>query len=368
MASPKNSPNPYDEYFVSEVDYWGENNFKSKIRAALRVFYSSEARKNIQQLINRTNPDLAHIHLIYHQISPSILPIIKEAGIPIIQTLHDYKPICPTYSLVSKNRICERCKGKRFYNAVFQKCNHDSISFSGINSLEMYLHHSLGWYDIPDIFITPSEFMRNKLIEFGMPPDKLVHIPNFVDPKKFKPSQHSEDYFVYIGRLVPIKGLITLLEAMKKVKGTIRLLLIGDGPQRNELEKITQDLSLRNVEFLGKLDFQELINVVKLSKFNVLPSEVYENCPMAVLESMALGKPVIGSNIGGIPELIIDGEDGLLFETGNTDDLAEKLNWMIGNPKSSSEMGINARKKIEQVYNPENHYQKVIRLYDELLV
>ena len=154
---------------------------------------------------------------------------------------------------------------------------------------------------------------------------------------------------------------------MKKVKGTDRLLLLGEGPQRNELEKIKEDLGLYNVEFLGQLDFQELINVVSLSKFNVLPSEVYENCPMAVLETMALGKPVIGSKIGGIPELIIDGEDGLLFETGNIDDLAEKLNWMIVNPERRTEMGIRARKKIENIYSPELHYQAVTAEYKRLL-
>ena len=367
MASQKNLPSEFDQYFVSEVDYWGKNNNASKINAASRVIYSSEARKKIDLLIDQTSPDLAHIHLIYHQISPSILPIIQENGIPIIQTLHDYKPVCPTYSLVSKNQICERCKGKKFYNALIQKCNHDSLGFSAINSIEMYLHHLLGWYDIPDLFITPSNFMRNKLIEFGMSPEKLVHIPNFVDPEKFQVANSSEDYFVYIGRLVPIKGLITLLQAMKKVNGGLRLLLLGDGPQRNELEKIAETLGLSNVEFLGQLGFQELIGVVSAAKFNVLPSEVYENCPMAVLESMVLGKPVIGSKIGGIPELIIDGEDGLLFESGNSDHLAEKINWMIDNPRSCSEMGIMARQKIEQDYNPEIHYQAVTAQYKKIL-
>jgi glycosyltransferase involved in cell wall biosynthesis len=231
----------------------------------------------------------------------------------------------------------------------------------------MYLHHFLGWYDIPDLFITPSNFMRNKLIEFGMSPQKLVHIPNFVEPEKFQVSDESEEYFVYVGRLVPIKGLITLLQAMKKVKTSMRLLLLGDGPQRDILEQVSEESGLHNVYFLGQLEFQELIRVVSLAKFNILPSEVYENCPMSVLESMAMGKPVIGSNIGGIPELISDGVDGLLFETGNSDHLAEKINWMIDHPKSCSDMGITARRKIEQFYNPEIHYQAVAEQYSRIL-
>ena len=367
MESPKNLPTEYERYFVSGVDYWGNNNYKSRIKAASRVFYSSEAREKVNRLIKNTNPDIAHIHLIYHQISPSILPIIQEAGIPIIQTLHDYKPVCPTYSLVSKNKICERCKGNRFYNAAIQRCNHDSIFYSGINSIEMYLHHSLGWYDIPNMFITPSEFMRNKLVEFGMPPEKMFHIPNFVDQTKFTQSNQSDNYFVYIGRLVPIKGLKTLLQAMKKVNGNTQLLLIGEGPQRSELEKMAWDLDLRNVRFLGHLEFKDLTNVISRAKFCVLPSEVYENCPMAVLESMAIGKPVIGSRIGGIPELISDGEDGLLFEAGNSDELAEKIDWMIRNSKMVVKMGGNARKKVVQEYNPQIHYQKVMHLYSKIL-
>ena len=367
MKSPKNIPSEYDDYFVSNVDYWGKNSTKSRIKAASRIFYSNEARRKIKHLIERTKPDLAHIHLIYHQISPSILPIIKEAGIPIIQTLHDYKPVCPTYSLISKNKICERCKGKKFYNAFIQRCNHDSIIFSGINSAEMYLHHSLGWYDIPDLFITPSNFMRDKLIEFGMPPDKLVHIPNFVNPKKFTVSNQAEDYFVYIGRLIPIKGLKTLIRAMGNINGRTKLLLIGEGPQRSELEMITLEMNLTNVKFLGQLDFHELIKIVSQAKFSVLPSEVYENCPMAVLESMAMGKPVIGAEIGGIPELINDNVDGFLFESGNSEDLAKKINKMIDDPDMNQEMGTNARKKIEQLYNPEIHYQQVMILYDQLL-
>ncbi|MCJ7696192.1 MAG: glycosyltransferase family 4 protein, partial [Anaerolineaceae bacterium] len=138
-------------------------------------------------------------------------------------------------------------------------------------------------------------------------------------------------------------------------------------PQRSELEMITLEMNLSNVKFLGQLDFHELIKIVSQAKFSVLPSEVYENCPMAVLESMAMGKPVIGAKIGGIPELINDNVDGFLFESGNSEDLAEKINKMIDDPDMNQEMGINARKKIEQLYNPEIHYQQVMILYDQLL-
>lgn len=368
MQHPKNFTTPYEEYFVSEVNYWNGPSFRDKIKASGRIFYSSEANRKIRRLIEATQPDIAHIHLIYHQISPSILPVIKEYNIPIVQTLHDYKPICPTYSLVSNGKICEQCRGKKFYNATLQRCNHNSITASFLNTAEMYAHHALRWYDIPDMYITPSNFMRTKIIEFGMSADKIVHIPNFVDTSQYKYSKKMDNYFIYLGRLHQIKGVRTLLLAMEKIrKSNAKLLLIGDGPQRAELEKLAQELDLSNVEFCGYQTGEKLLTLLENTMFNVLPSEVYENCPMSVLELMAVGKPTVGARIGGIPELIEDGEDGLLFESGNVDDLAEKLNYLWENPSRCIEMGKAARKKVVKNYNPDLHYQEILQIYEQIV-
>jgi len=366
MKHPKNLPSPYDRYFVSQVNFWNNPSLQEKIRAAGRVLYSVEARRRIRELIEDVKPDIAHIHLIYHQISPAILPIIKEYGIPIVQTLHDYKPICPTYSLVSKGRVCERCRGKFFYHATLQRCNRGSLPASVLNSIEMYLHHMLRWYDLPDVYITPSDFMRRKMIELGMPPEKFVHIPNFVDPQKHPYSTDFGDYFVYVGRLVPIKGIRTLLLAMKQVDEA-RLLIIGDGPQREELEEFTTYSRLENVEFLGYQSTEILLGLMSRARFSVLPSECYENCPMSVLESMAMGKPVIGARIGGIPELISHSEDGMLFESGNVDDLADKIDYMLTDPQRCQEMGMRAREKVVVHYNPKAHHRQILAVYQQLL-
>lgn len=368
MNHPENYETPYDQYFVSRVDFWNSYGILDKVRSAGRILCSLEARRKIRALIEDTQPDIAHIHLIYHQISPAILPIIREYGIPIVQTLHDYKPICPTYSLVAQDEVCERCKGKRFYNATLQRCNRESLSASLLNSIEMYLHTALGWYNIPDVYITPSDFMRRKMIDFGMPADKFIHIPNFVDPQKYPYSASFEDYFVYVGRLVSIKGIKTLLLAMKQMdKDEVKLLIIGDGPQREELEKLSSHLRLENVEFLGYKSEEALLDLMSQARFSVLPSEWYENCPMSVLESMAMGKPVIGARIGGIPELINHSEDGLLFESGNTDDLADKIARLAIDHKQCQEMGRMAREKVVTNYSPEVHYQKVMNVYQRLL-
>jgi len=368
MRHPRNLPSPYDQYFVSQVDFWGKSSLREKVRAAGRVLYSVEARRRIRELIEDTKPDIAHIHLIYHQISPAILPVIRQYGIPIVQTLHDYKPICPTYSLVAQDRICERCAGAKFYNAILQRCNHGSLSASILSSLEMYLHHTLGWYDLPNVYITPSDFMRRKMTEYGVPYEKVVHLPNFVDPQKYAFSRDSDGYFVYVGRLIPIKGVKTLLRAIRRIPQTdARLLIIGDGPQRPELEAIKNQLNLTGVVFMGYQPTEKLKVLMSRAMFSVVPSEWFENCPMSLLESMAMGKPVIGAKIGGIPELINHGDDGLLFEPGDVEDLEDKISYMLTSLQRCREMGRQARQKSVSSYSPEIHYQRIMSIYESLV-
>ncbi len=368
MRHPMNLPCPYERYFVSYINFWNAHGWREKVKAAGRVLYSLEARHRIRELIEDTRPDIAHLHLIYHQISPSILPVIKQSGIPIVQTLHDYKPICPTYNLVAAGTICERCKGKRFYHATLQKCNHSSLSASLLSSLEMYLHYALKWYDLPDIYVTPSEFMRSKMIEFGMQPEKLVHIPNFVNTDEYTYSDVGDGYFLYVGRLVLIKGVETLLRAMHQIRSRqVKLLIVGAGPQQPELEALQRKLGLGNVEFLGHQPRDKLQALMANAMFSVTPSEWYENCPLSVLEAMAMGKPVIGARIGGIPELINHGVDGLLFEPGNAAELAEQIDTLATDRQLRRTMGMAAREKVVNKYSHKQHYQAIIELYRRVM-
>lgn len=368
MQHPRNLPTPYKHYFVSQVNYWSKSSLLDKIKAASRILYSMEARRKIRLLIEDEKPDIVHLHLIYHQISPSILPVIKEYGLPVIQTLHDYKPICPTYNMIAQGKTCERCKGKRFYHAVLQRCSHGSLVLSALNAIEMYLHYALGWYDLPDIYITPSDFMRRKMIEFGMSPQKLVHIPNFIDINKYAWTTTSDDTLIYAGRLVRVKGIETLIQAMARIQSIgIKLVIVGDGPQRTELESLKSRLNLHNVEFCGYQSGAALRALMANAMFSVLPSEWYENCPMSVLESMAMGKPVIGARIGGIPELIDHEIDGLLFEPGNATDLADKIKLLATNPALRQEMGNRARQKMANQYDAQHHYEAILDVYRQVM-
>ena len=215
-----------------------------------------------------------------------------------------------------------------------------------------------------DLFIAPSNFLRHKMTEFGIDKKRIICIPNFADVKEYLPQYGSENYFVCFGRLSEEKGLLTLIRAVREIK-TSRLLIIGEGELRNRLEEYVLEKDVANVEFSGYMGEERLKSAVRNSMFAVVPSEWYENCPHTVLEAFALGKPVIGSDIGGIPELIEDGIDGLLFKPGNSEELSEKITYLIGRPGLRERMGRNARKKVEEKYNPEVYYQRLMGVYSK---
>jgi len=217
-----------------------------------------------------------------------------------------------------------------------------------------------------DMFICPSNFIKNKMIDFGMPENRTIHIPNFIDVNKFNPTYENEDYFLYFGRLSEEKGLKTLLKAMKHVR-TSKLIIVGTGPIEEELHNMITSLKLENVEMAGFKSGEELLKIVKKSRFSIIPSECYENCPLSVLEAMALGKAVVGANIGGIPELIDNYSTGLIFESGNEESLSKKINLLLKDPLVAVEMGVNSRRKIEEEYNEKQHYHRILQLYSKVL-
>ena len=366
MKDDRNFPSEYSHYFVSNIDFKNKLSTFDKLKSIPRILYSFESKGKILKLIADFKPDLAHVHNIAHQISPSILPVLKKQGIPIVQTLHDFKLVCPSYLFHNHGKTCEKCKGDKFYNVFMDRCIKDSFSGSFLIAVEMYFHKIINVYDNIDVFITPSLFMKNKLEEFGANPKKLIHIPNFVSAESFSPNYSFEDYIVYFGRLSEEKGVMTLLKAMDK-SWKFKLLIVGEGILRQDLEKYVEEKKLNNVIFTGYKKEKELKDLIKNAMFTVIPSECYENCPMSVLESFAMGKPVIGSNIGGIPELINEEVDGLLFEPGNAMDLRDKMLYLSNNPGKIKEMGKQGREKVEKLYNIELHYQKINEIYQKLL-
>ena len=368
MYHSENLPSETSNYFMPYVDLINSNGMISQLKTAGRILYSFDAKKRLSKLLDKHQVDVAHLHNIHHQISPSILHELKKRKIPVVMTLHDYKMVCASYSMLANDKPCEACSGGRYLNAFKNRCVKESMTKSALAALEMYLHHNiLDIYSNVDVFISPSLFLKNKLKEMGFKKE-LTHLPNFIDIKKFEQIREDKEdkqkiSVVYFGRLSPEKGLWTLLEAAKMISTNVEVTIIGDGPIKKELEEKVKKEGIGNIEFLGYLKGEALYKEIKKSKAIVMPSEWYENNPMSVLEAFALGKPVIGSRIGGIPELVKDNETGLTFEPGNAEDLKEKIKAILLDNSFLKKMGENARRFVETELNPEKHYQKLMEIY-----
>lgn len=368
MQDERNKPSEYSSYFVKNIDY-NNAGLSEKALLASKIIYSLEAKKNMERLLQNHHIDIAHLHLFQHQLSPSILYPLKKRKIPIVYTVHDLKVLCPNYKMLNGSGVCEQCRGGKYYNVLLNRCNKNSFSGSLVSMLEAYVHRAMRIYgDYIDHFITPSDFYRRKMVEWGFPEEKITYIPNFLETSTITPSFKNHGYFLYLGRLSEEKGIITLLEAMELTNDDVTLHIAGTGPVENEIRTFVKNNGLeKRVKMLGFVSGDDLTNLISNSKSVIMPSEWYENGPMALIETFAYGKPVIGSNIGGIPEHIDNGINGLLFSAGNKQELAEKINQMHGMDNTTYvEMCRRARQKTEQIYSAEYHLKKLLPIYSKL--
>jgi glycosyltransferase involved in cell wall biosynthesis len=366
MDHPQNEESEHSDLFVSHFGFDARRTVGDLVRTAVRVVHSVEARRKIGALVERTRPDVAHLHNIAHQLSPSILYGLKNEGVPIVQTLHDHKLICPNYQMFVHGQPCERCAKWRYYNACVHRCMHGSIAWSCLVAFEAYARKLLGTYrTCVDAFIAPSRSLMKRMIAHGVEPGKIVHLPYAIALESYEPRFESDGYAVYVGRLSSGKGLETLLEALALSPGVV-FKVIGDGPLADDLKTMAEQRGLRNVEFVGYKSGTELRALLRGAQFAVVPSECYENSPLAVYEACAYGKAVIGSSMGGIPELIVDGETGLIFSAGDADELAEALAALWNDRERSVRMGKEARRRAEREYGPDRHYEQIMSIYERV--
>ena len=368
MQHPRSFSTPYYDYFVSyfEPDRILKNlNIINGTKSIGRVIYNREARQKIEKLIRDTNPDIAHVHGVYHHLSPSVLFSLKKYNLPVVFTLHEYKILCPSYLFLDRyGEICERCQGKYFWHPIQQRCLKDSFSASALISAEAYVHRCLKTYHKNvDLYVSPSKFLRAKMIQYGFPAEKIRWLPYSIPIKDYEPNYSSENYFTYVGRLSKEKGIELLVKAMAHVSEA-DLYVCGTGRLQEPLKQWIDANKIKNVRFLGYLSGEKLREVIKKSMFTVVPSVVYDNSPLAVYESFALGKPVVGARIGGIPELIEEKKDGLLFEAYNSNDLVNKMQYLLDNRQLLISMGKAAREKAVKLFSPEAHLKSILKVYN----
>ncbi len=371
----------YDEYFAEYTGIGGEDKIsvKQKLKALARIFYNYEAGNKFSKLLEKTNPGLVWGFGVHRHLSPAIFMEAKKQGIPVIHRLSDYAVICPDSRLTKgDNSNCDEllCPLKGYHNALVHKCVRQagpsgggktpSLAASIVGGAELWLHHRFKFYiNNVDRFIAPSNFLKNTMIKAGIPETKITHLPVFIDPSQYEPEYEPGEYLLYFGRLSREKGLPLLLSVMEQFKG-YKLLIAGDGPQKEYLESLKAGKGLDNVGFLGKKFGDGLKNIVKNSRAVIVPSTWYENSPNVLLEAYALGKPVIGANIGGIPEYIEENATGVLYKYDNVNELSEKIDYLMRNPALCREMGKNARNTAETVFNPQKHYDSLMNIPEML--
>lgn len=369
MQDERNFSNAYSSFFISHIDYKKVN--KTSPVAAYNVIkksiWSKEAQQQLEKLLDTVKIDFAHINVIHHYITPIILKTLKERGIPVIWTLHEYTPICPESTFISHGEICEKCKGGAFYHCITNKCKKGSLPASLVAATENYVHAALNCYQYVDHYVCPSEFLYQKFRSFNFFPEKLVQLYHGYDYAEVESATRNlgkapaQKYIVFAGRLEKIKGPHTLIKAIAN-HPDIQLRLIGTGTQEAELRQFVAEQQLKNVTFLGKLKRADTLKEIGNAEFLVCPSEWYEVLGFTVVEAMAMGKPVIGSSIGAIPEMVIEGKTGTLFPHGDVTVLSGKIRELYDSPDQIKEMGKNAKAHIHNLINSEKHYAGLQKL------
>lgn len=361
MADPRNVAVEDPVYLVSHVDFNRPGGVAERVNAAGRMLYSFEAKARTEEAIRKERPDIALLHNVYHQLSPAILGPLARHGVPTIMTLHDYKLVCPVYTLFTHGGPCERCGGGRYFWCAARRCAKGAWAASVLAAAEAYVHRTLlNSYAHVTAFISPSRFLAAKLRELGFA-GRIEHIPNFLDLQGVEATPCGRnDIFTYCGRLTLEKGVATLVAAMEGVPA--RCQIIGDGPAGNELRRMVAERGLKNVTFTGHLGREQVGEQLRRARAVVLPSVWYENSPRAIIEAFALGRPAIGARIGGIPELVREGVTGLTFSPGNVAELRGALLSLLADDARVQAMGENARRLVEEECGADAYYERLMAL------
>lgn len=367
MAHPGNLPTPYARYFAPQVDYVRAG-AAGALREAAGILWSRAARRGLEALLAGLpaggRPQVAHLHNVYHQLSPAVLAPLRDRGIPAVMTLHDYKLICPNYRLYTQGASCERCLGGHYWQAVVHRCVKDSYAKSLLCAIEGAVHRAVRAYGSLRLLISPSAFLRDKLVQAGWEARRIAVLPNPVA----LPDERRDDagYVVYCGRLVPEKGLVTLLRAARQWHGA-RLLIAGEGPLRAALEEQAAGAPGARVEFLGRLAPDAVAALLRGARCLALPAEWPENSPLAVLEALAQGVPVVTTALGGLPELVTDGENGRVVAHGDAGALAGAVAGLLQDAAYAARLGRAGRERMRECHDPSRWLAHHMRLYTEAI-
>lgn len=331
----------------------------SQASLVTQTLWSSRSKAAIERLIADFQPDVIHVHNTFPLISPSLYWAADVTAVPVVQTLHNFRLLCPQAMFLRDGKVCEDCLGKLPWRGVVHACYRDSAAQSAVLGGMLVLHRALGTYRSKVTrYIALNEFCRNKFIEGGLPAKRIAIKPNFVDSPA--PEARERHGFLYVGRLSPEKGIATLAQAALLAPAA-SLRVAGSGPEQHVLQGIS------SVELLGPLANHDISREMNQAVALVLPSIWYENFPRTLVEAFACGLSVIASRLGAMAELIEEGKTGLLFEPGSAADLAKKMAWAEENPVAMRQMGKRARLEYEAKYSPSRNYEQLMAIYGEAI-
>lgn len=352
--------------YVRDNSQIAEGSILGKVKVGMQTLWAWDSARELGSVLRRERPQVVHFHNTFPLISPAAYYVCKEAGIPVVQSLHNPRMMCPAATLYREGRTCEQCLGRAFpWPGVLHACYHNSHSQTAAVAGMLGLHRLLGtWQEQVDVYVVFTEFFRQKFIAAGLPPEKIFLKPHFLnsDPGM---KRESGNYALFLGRLAPEKGIPTLLKAWENLKH-IPLRIRGGGPLEKDVHKFAQDNS--SVRILPYLSRKECFDLIKGARFLVWPSEgYYETFGLVVIEAFACGTAVVSSGSGAMRETVEDGRTGLHFQAGDSDDLAAKVEWAWTHPKEIQEMGTAGRAEYLCRYTAERNYQILMGIYRQAL-
>ena len=338
-----------------------------RLTVAKHSIWAVDIEREFSQLLAREHPDIVHVHNTFFMLSPSIYGACKAQGIPVVQTLHNFRLVCPAVTLFRDGNVCEECVDHGLWRGVYHGCYRDSRPATAAVALMLALHRRWGtWDKLVTCYIALTDSGRNKFIAGGLPAEKIVVKPNFVSPDPGE-RELAGEYALFVGRLSREKGLSTLLQAWRRLPQHYRLDIAGDGPERERLESQARENGLSNVQFRGRLSHEDTITAIKGARCLIVPSRWYETFGMSIAEAFACGTPVICSRLGAMQELVADGHTGLHFSSGDPNDLAAKVEQAWSHPNEMIAMGRRARAEYKAKYTAERNYPMLMDIYKRAL-
>ena len=348
-------------------DEWQTGGLLDAASRSAQTIWSWETRRDLAALIAAERPDVAHFTNTFTLVSPSAYDACRQADVPVVQSLHNYRLLCPGANLLRDGRVCEECVDHSLWRGVRHGCYRGSRAATGLVAASLAAHRSAGtWERKVDSYLALTEFARRTFVRGGLPPERIHVKPNFVAPD---PRERDEvgDYALFVGRLSEEKGLRTLLDAWRRLDSPLPLRIAGDGPMASEIDGAIRGAARGRVWRLGDLARPDVIETLRHARLLVVPSECYEGFPLAIAEAFACGVPVIAAGHGAMAEIVEDGRSGLHFTPGDAGDLAAKVAWSLTNAKRFDEMGHAARAAYEAHYTAERNLELLLGLYERVI-